>query len=65
MDDLSQRDLSNVADHDLTPEERTELSRRLDDFVGRVLRRYAPGRTKPAKPKRVEPWNPAIHGRKT
>lgn len=58
MDDLSERDLSEVADEDLTPEERAELQRRLDDFVDRLRDRH--GRKRPAKPKpkRIMRWDP-------
>ena len=33
MDDLSNRDLSQVPDEELTPAERQELKRRLDAFI--------------------------------
>ena len=56
MDELSERDLSAVADEDLTPEEQAELKRRLGEFVERMqLDRLA----KPApKPKRITRWDP-------
>lgn len=44
MDDLSNRDLSQVPDEDLTPEEREELKRRLDSFVDAVQKRVIDGR---------------------
>lgn len=58
-DDLSQRDLSGVADEDLTPEERQELQRRLDDFVARMRTRRldTPEAAKP-KPRRIMRWDP-------
>lgn len=58
MDDLSERDLSEVADEDLTPEERAELQRRLDDFVDRLRARHGRKRAKKAKPKRIMRWDP-------
>ncbi len=64
MDDLSDRDLSHVADEDLTPEERQELNRRLDAFVERMdLRRPGKDREK-AKPKRIARWDPATIARR-
>ncbi len=40
MDDIRDRDLSSIPDQDLTPEERAELQRRMDEFVDRMeLRR--------------------------
>ena len=64
MDDLSERDLSHVADEDLTPEERRELNRRMDEFVDRMeLRR--PGKdAAPEKPKRIAAWDPAALARR-
>ncbi len=61
-DDLSQRDLSEIADEDLSPEERRELERRLADFLGRL--RGGIGVTSAEKPKRIARWNPAAVARK-
>ena len=64
MDDLSERDLSGVPDEDLTPEERQELQRRIDEFVERMqfCRLEKPGKAvKPKtapKAKRLMSWNP-------
>jgi hypothetical protein len=44
MDDLSNRDLSQVPDEDLTPAERAELKRRLDSFVDVMRRQVFDGR---------------------
>ena len=64
MEDLSERDLSGKSDEDLTPEERQELQRRLDEFVDRMeLRR--PGKdAEPDKPKRITTWDPAAIARR-
>jgi len=68
MDDLSERDLSGVADQDLSAEERQEIQRRFDSFLGRMqIRRHtrreksgeseAESAPKP-KRKRVADWRP-------
>ncbi len=63
-DDLSQRDLSNIDDADLSPRERRELNRRFDDFVTRLRERA--GLEAPAKkrPKRITRWDPAAISRR-
>jgi len=43
MDDLSNRDLSQVPDAELTPAEREELKRRLDGFVDVIRKRVIDG----------------------
>ena len=63
MSDLQDRDLSDIPDHKLSAEERSELERRFFDFLSAV-RGSILGRKAPAKPKRVEKWDPALHGRK-
>ncbi len=50
MDDLSNRDLSQVPAEELTPAERAELKRRLDSFVDTVRERLIEGRRLPPKP---------------
>ena len=64
--DLSQRDLSDVPDEDLTPEERQELQRRLDEFVERMQLRRLGKPEPPAKPKarRIARWDPATISRR-
>ena len=78
MDDLSERDLSDVADEDLTPEERQELQRRMDEFVDRmqIQRHKKPSQEAKAKPEpepesktgpkceRAVPWDPASAARR-
>lgn len=64
-DDLKQRDLSSKPDSQLTADERKELKRRFEEFVG-IMRSQGMVPDKPAsKPKRVEKWNPATHGRRS
>ncbi|MDH3475145.1 MAG: hypothetical protein OEM59_15805 [Rhodospirillales bacterium] len=49
-DDLNNRDLSQVADEDLSDEERAELRRRLDEFVEAMREQVLDGAKPPAKP---------------
>lgn len=41
MDDLSERDLSQIPDEELTPAERRELRRRFDDLFAQVRDHYS------------------------
>jgi len=50
MDDLSNRDLSQVPAEELTPAERAELKRRLDAFVDTVRKRVIEGQGMAPKP---------------
>lgn len=63
-DDLSQRDLSEVADEDLTPAERHELQRRLGDFVTRLHERAGLKARAKKKPKRISRWEPKTISRR-
>ena len=62
-DDLSQRDLTDVAENDLTTDERHELERRFNEFVTR-LRERAGVKTAEKKPKRYASWDPAALSRR-
>ncbi len=64
-DNLSQRDLTCVAENDLTAEERHELERRFNDFATR-LRQRAGVKTaeKKVKPKRYARWDPVALSRR-
>lgn len=64
--DLSERDLSGIADEDLTEAERAELKRRMDDFVERMqLERYKePAKEPKPQPKRFMRWDPATIARR-
>ncbi len=64
MDDLSNRDLSQVPDEELTPAEREELKRRLDSFVDVIRKRVIDGRRPAPKPKGVTKWDPTTPGGK-
>lgn len=64
MDNLNNRDLSHVADEDLTPEERQELDRRLEAFVDRMNLRRPEKALEKAKPKRITRWDPATIARR-
>ncbi len=63
-DDLDQRDLSEVAENDLTTEERRELERRFNDFVTRLRRRAGVKSAAKKKPKRYASWDPAALSRR-
>ena len=63
-DDLSQRDLSQIADEDLTPAERHELQRRLHDFVTRLRERAGSKVRAKQKPKRISRWDPKTISRR-
>ncbi len=63
-DDLSQRDLSDVAENDLTTEERHELERRFNDFVTRLRERAGVRTAEKKKPKRYASWDPAALSRR-
>ena len=64
MDDLSNRDLSQVPDEELSPSERQELRRRLDAFVAAMQNRVFEGPTVEARPKSISAWNPVQIDRK-
>ncbi len=63
-DDLSQRDLTNVAENDLTTEERHELERRFNDFVTRLRERAGVKSAETKKPNRYASWDPAALSRR-
>ncbi len=63
-DDLSQRDLSDVAGNDLTTEERHELDRRFNDFVTRLGERAGVRTAEKNKPKCYASWDPAALSRR-
>ena len=59
MDDLSNRDRSQVSEADLTPAEREELKRRLDSFVEVIRKRVIDGRPEAPNAKTVTERDPA------
>ena len=64
MEDIRQRDLGQIPEADLTDEERAELKRRFEEFVGRLRQK---GTLEPAsapKEKQVRPWDPRTSTRK-
>ncbi len=63
-DDLDQRDLTDVADDQLTTEQRHELERRLNVFVTRLRKRAGMKTAKKKKPKRYARWDPAALSRR-
>jgi hypothetical protein len=67
MDDLHHRDFSNVPDEELSAEERREIRRRLDTFVGRMqMQRTGKPKAAPKpKAKRLAAWKPKIVSRRS
>ena len=65
MDDIRHRDLSQIPEDEMTLEERRELKRRFDEFVG-LMRRPAVASKLGAKPseKKLQRWDPASMGRR-
>ena len=60
MDDLRQRDLSAKPESELTLEERRELKRRFEEFIGMVRKKggLETGPKEEPKPKEVRRWQP-------
>ena len=63
-DEFDQRDLSDVAENDLTVEERRELERRFNNFVTRLRECAGLNTTEKKKPKRYARWDPAALSRR-
>ncbi len=63
-DDLSQRDLSQIDDGDLTSEERRVLQQRFNDFLTRLRQRAGPKTPVEEKPKRIARWDPTAISRR-
>ncbi len=65
-DDLNQRDLSEVADEALNPEEKQEVTRRLYEFVVRMREKAGIKKSRKIKPKaiHIQRWDPARNSRK-
>ena len=64
MDDLRERDLSNVPDEHLTPEELEELRRRFAQFISDVMARSGKKRTVAIKPKSIKRSDPVTASRR-
>lgn len=63
-DDLSQRDLSQIDDGDLTSEERRELQQRFNSFLTRLRQRADLKTPVEEKPKRIARWDPTAISRR-
>lgn len=65
MDDIRHRDLSQIPEDEMSLEERRELKRRFDEFVG-LMRRPSVAGSLGAKPsdKKVQRWDPARMGKR-
>lgn len=65
MDDIRHRDLSEIPESEMTVEERRELKRRFEEFVGLMRRPGVAGSIgKPASQKQTKRWNPATMGKR-
>ena len=64
MDDIRQRDFSDIPEGDLTPAERHEIRRRFEEFVQALGHAARSGKGAKQKKKKVLKWDPAVHGRK-
>ena len=65
MDDIMHRDLSAIPESEMTEEERRELKRRFDEFVGLVRRPAVAGSLgKSPSQKQTKEWDPATMGRR-
>ena len=64
MDDIRQKDLSNKAVQDMSPEERQEMKRRFEEFAAAMKGSTTDARTeKPAPEKKVVKWDPRKMGK--
>lgn len=64
MDDIKHRDLSEIPEAEMTAEERRELKRRFDEFVGLVRRPAVAGSLgKSPSQKQTQQWDPATMGK--
>jgi hypothetical protein len=64
MEDIRQRDLGQIPEADLTDEERAELKRRFEEFVGRLRQKGTLEPVSAPKEKQVRPWDPRTSTRK-
>src|SRR3546814_13383671 len=65
MDDIRHRDLSEIPESEMTAEERRELKRRFEEFVGLVRRPAVAGSPGQApSPKQPQRWDPATMGQR-
>jgi hypothetical protein len=65
MDDIRHRDLSAIPESEMTAEERQELKRRFEEFVGLMRRPSVAGSIgKPASQKKARRWDPASMGKR-
>ncbi|NIA68570.1 hypothetical protein HBA54_08200 [Pelagibius litoralis] len=65
MDDIRHRDLSQIPEDEMSLEERRELKRRFEEFVGLMRRSSSPDKpgVKPPE-KKVQRWDPASMGKR-
>ena len=65
MDDIRHRDLSDIPESEMTLEEKRELKRRFEEFVGLVRRPGLAGSLGSApSQKNTQRWNPATMGKR-
>jgi hypothetical protein len=65
MDDIRHRDLSAIPESEMTLEERRELKRRFEEFVGLMSRPSVAGSMgKAPSQKQTRRWDPATMGKR-
>jgi hypothetical protein len=65
MEDIRNRDLSEIPESEMTAEERHELKRRFEEFVGLVRRpSVADSLGKSPSQKQTKSWDPSTMGRR-
>ena len=64
MDDIRQKDFSNVLVQDMSPEERKEMKRRFTEFAQALQNSKADyAAEQPEPPKKVVKWDPRTMGK--
>ena len=65
MDDIRHRDLSDIPESEMTLEERKELKRRFEEFVGLMRRPSVAGSIgTPPSQKATRRWDPGTMGKR-
>ena len=65
MDDLRHRDLSSKPESELTADERLELNRRFEEFVGLLRKKGGIVDQPRKKPKTMRRWRPPVRARRS
>ncbi len=64
MDDLAHRDFSGISVENMSPDERRELKRRFEEFIGAMRGDQDSEVAELQTSKRIEKWDPLRHGAK-